>query len=319
MRDPATPPDPNTSPDLPFHTAVGHYLLSLPERVVRSASALAGGLLRELGDAALPPAFRRTKLYQNLVDGTLRFLVEQVGQVENAYPPEGQLAEDFAMRRAAGNGIEWVGILAFRASPVWVMAALADLTGAGRQLIREISESLKKEGLLDPNATFETVDQMLDGLERTSGRLADAINTPPLDTASLRQEWTAFQDCARAIPPKNLPSAETLWRQWETLQREAAAQKQSVFQLSSLLALSAAGRLPENARWLSRCAVMAARHTRGVLAATLLDHYSATLQEIRQTGYLAYWTREFRPYLRAAAQQFSPGRLSLTQKLLRRR
>jgi hypothetical protein len=298
--------------------AVSHYLLSLPERVVRSASALAGGLVRELGDAVLPPAFRRTKLYQNLVEGTLRFLIEQVGQVENAYPAEGQLAQDFAVRRAAGNGIEWAGILAFRASPVWVMAALADLTGAGRQMIREISESLKKEGLLDPNITFETVDQMLDGLERTSGRLADAINTPPLDIASLRLEWNALQECVRAIPPRNLPTAESLWEQWRTLQREAAAQNQSVFRLSSLLALSAVGRLPENARWLSRCAVTAARHTGHIFADSLLEHYATTLQEIRRTGYLAYWASEFRPYLRAAAQQFSPGRVSLTQRLLGR-
>jgi hypothetical protein len=69
------PPAPGMSREKLFRTTVGHYLLSLPERVVRSVSALAGGLLRELGDAVLPPAFRRTKLYQNLVEGTLRFLV----------------------------------------------------------------------------------------------------------------------------------------------------------------------------------------------------------------------------------------------------
>ncbi|MEK7753885.1 MAG: hypothetical protein AAB654_18325, partial [Acidobacteriota bacterium] len=126
-----------------------HYLASLPERVVRSASALAGGLVRELGDVTLPPAIRRTRLYRSLVDSTLRFLIEQVGQVEGAYPLEGRLAEDFAMRRAAGNGIELVGILTFRASPVWVLAALADLSGAGRQLIQEIAASLKQEGLLE--------------------------------------------------------------------------------------------------------------------------------------------------------------------------
>jgi hypothetical protein len=50
----------------------------------------------------------------------------------------------------------------------------------------------------------------------------------------------------------------------------------------------------------------------------LLDHYDHTLKEIRETGYLAYWTRQFRPYLRAAAEQFSPGRSSLTQRFLRR-
>ena len=57
------------------------YLCSLPERVLRSVSALAGGLLREAGEVALPARVRRTRLYQSLVDSSLRFLIEQVGQV----------------------------------------------------------------------------------------------------------------------------------------------------------------------------------------------------------------------------------------------
>jgi len=302
----------------PARETVTHYLLSLPERVVRSATALAGGLVRELGDVALPAAVRRTKLYKTLVEGTLRFLIEQVGQVEDAYPAEGRLAEDFALRRAAGNGIELVGILTFRASPVWVMAALADLSGAGRQLIQEIAESLKQDGLLDRETKFENVDQILDGLEKTAGRVAEAINSPPLDVAALRQEWEAICRQAAAIPPRNLPSVEMLRQSWDDLNKEAAAQNRSVFHLSSLLALSAIGHLPENLRWLSHCARLAARRTGQVFAGALLDHYAVTLKEIRSTGYLNYWTREFRPYLRAAAGQFSPRRVSLTERFLRR-
>src|SRR3954451_5097543 len=105
------------------------YVMSLPERVLRSASALAGGLAKELGDVVVPKAVRRTHLYQSLVEGTLRFLIEQVGEVENVYPAGDAIAENFLMRRTAGNGIELVGILTFHASPVWVLAALADLSG----------------------------------------------------------------------------------------------------------------------------------------------------------------------------------------------
>ncbi len=295
-----------------------HYLLSLPERALRSATALAAGLVRELGDVALPAAIRRSKLYQMLVETTLRFLIEQVGQVEGAYPAEERLAEDFAIRRTAGNGIELVGILTFRASPVWVLAALADLSGAGRQLVREISESLKQEGLLERDKKFETVDQILDGLEKSAGRLAEAINAPPLDVAGLRREWNEVRAHVRAIPAPRLPSPNALRRNWEELKQAAAAEKRSVFEMSSLLALGAVGRLPGNLLWLSRCAQSATRRTGRLFAGALLDHYHGALQEIRRTGYLAYWAREFRPYLRAAAAQFSPRRRSLTQRLLRR-
>jgi len=300
-----------TTENLPARSATGalaHYLVSLPERVVRSASALAGGLLRELGNVTIPAAIRKTRLYQNLVEATLRFLIEQVGEVEGVYPSEGRLADDFALRRAAGNGVELVGILAFRASPVWVMAALADISGAGRSLIREIADSLKQEGLLDPGATFDNVDQILDGLERTAGRVAEAVNTPPLDVAGLRQEWETIRREAASIPAPNLPRPALVRRTWEELKQEAAAQNRSVFELSSLMALSTVSRLPENLRRLSRSAHTAARRTGELFAGALLSHYQVTLREIRQTGFLAYWMREYRPYLRAAAEQFSPGR-----------
>ncbi|MGH9627702.1 MAG: hypothetical protein ACRD7E_05095 [Bryobacteraceae bacterium] len=295
---------------------VSHYLLSLPERVLRSASAVAGGLAREIGDAAVPSALRRTLLYQQMVESTLRFLIEKVGQVEGTYPSETKLAEDFLIRRTAGNGLEIVGVLAFHASPVWVMAALADVTGAGRKLIQEIAASLQQEGLLEADASFENVDQMLDGLEKSAARVSEAFNTPPLDVEGLRREWAEIRNQVAGIPRPNLPSPELLWKQWRDLQQEAALQKRSVFELSSLMALSTVRQLPANLRRLSKSARFAARRTGGVFAGALLDHYRDTLTEIRQEGFLAYWRREFRPYLAGAVAQFAPERISLTQRLL---
>lgn len=296
-----------------------NYLLSVPERVLRSATALAGGLLRELGDVALPAFVRRTRLYQSLVDSTLRFLIEQVGQVEGAYPSESKLAENFLLRRTAGNGLELIGILTFRASPVWVMAALADVSGAGRQLIAEIAATLKREGLLPPDAEVSTVEQMLDGLERSAGRLAETVNTPPLDVKALRQEWADIRRDVASIPPPNLPSPADVWQSWRQLTDEAERQKRTVWELSSLMALGAVTRLPDNLRWLGKSAALATRRTGEIFAGALLGHYRQALAEIHETGYMRYMVREFRPYLKAAALQFSPKHVSLTQKLLRRK
>lgn len=282
---------------------------------MRSASGLAGGLLRELGDVVVPPALRRTRLYQNLVETTLRFMIEQVGEVKGAYQEGPALAEDFAIRRAAGNGIEMAGILAFRASPVWVMAALADVSGAGRTLIGEIAAELKKSGLLDPDEEFATADQLLEGLERFSARTADAINTPPLDVAALRRDWNLIREDALSLP---VPAVESLERLWTELRAEARAQGRSVFLLSSLLALSAAAELPMGALWLSKSAAVAARKTGELLGEKLLGHYTKALGEIHDEGYLRYWIRVYRPYLRAAAEQFSPEKGSLTERLLAR-
>jgi hypothetical protein len=295
------------------------FLLSLPERVLRSTTALAAGLLREIGEVTVPQKVRHGQLYRNLVDMTLRFLIEQVGGVQGAYPQEEKLAEDFLLRRTAGNGIELIGILAFRASPVWVMAALADASGGGRYLIHEIAGALKEAGLLDPEMEFVTVDQMLDGLEASAGRLASTINTPPLDVKTLRQEWRAVKQDIAKIPPKDLPSMDTLRELWTSMKNEARVQNRTLFELSAVMALSAITAIPQKTRWLSQSTRIAMAKTGSVLASVLLDHYRTTLQDMRQTGYVRYAVKQFRPYLYGAALQLSPRHRTLTERLLEKK
>lgn len=291
------------------------YLVSLPERLIRSVLGLGAGVAREVGEVVLPDGIRRSQLYQNLVDATLRYLIEQVGGVEGVYSAEITLPDDFLARRTAGNAVELLGIVAFRASPVWVLAALADLCGLGRQLIPEMADALKAQGLLEKDVQFIGVDQMLDGLERTASRLAATINTPPLDVAGLRREWEAIREQARGLQPANLPSRDTISRMWAELKTESARQDRSVFQTSSVMAVSAARGFPDGVRWFSASARAGAMRTGQVFAAALLDHYRQTLNEIRQVGYVAHARRQLRPYLRACVDQFSPKRRTLTQRL----
>jgi len=84
------------------------------------------------------------------------------------------------------------------------------------------------------------------------------------------------------------------------------------------MAMSAMSHLPQKVRWLSASARTAAGKTGSVLAGVLLDHYRTTLKELHDTGYVRYAIQQFRPYLYAAALQFSPRRNSLTEKLLRK-
>ena len=276
--------------------AIKHYLLSFPERLLRATLGLGAGVAREVGAVALPEGVRRSQLYQNLVDATLRYLIEQVGGVEGPHGDPTELPEHFLARRTAGNAVEVLGIVAFRASPVWVLAALADLSGMGRHLIPEIADALRAQGLLGTDAQFTSVDELLDGLERTSSRLASAINTPPLDVAGLRQEWQGIREEARKLQPSNLPSRETIANLWDQLKAQSARQNRSVFETSSMMAVSLVRALPEGVRWLSASARVGATRTGQVFAAALLDHYTQTLREIQETGYVTYATAQLRPY-----------------------
>ena len=270
------------------------YILTVPERVVRSVSALAGGLVREIGQVTVPAAVRRTSLYRNMVELTLRYLIENVGQVEGVYPQAEELAGDFLLRRAAGHGVGWVGMLAFRASPVWVTAALADLSGTGRHLIQEIAETLRQEGLLQGGTHFETVDQLLDGVERCSEQMTQVLTAPPLRVCELRAEWHTLRAEVRRIPSPHLPSAAVLDEFWAKLRAEASAQNKPVLVLAGAMAL-------RNLHWLGSASTLGIYKTSELVAGAVLNHYFDLLREIREEGFTAWWAREFRPYLRAAA------------------
>ena len=82
------------------------YALSLPERTVRSMSALGGGLLREISLLALPPKLRETAVYRATADVAFRFLIEQVGDVHGVYEPTDPIARQFVYRYATGFSVE---------------------------------------------------------------------------------------------------------------------------------------------------------------------------------------------------------------------
>jgi hypothetical protein len=292
------------------------YLLSLPERVIRSALGFSAGLLREIGEVVVPQSVRRSQLYKSLVETTLRYVIEQVGSARNVYPSEDPHTSDFLARRGVGHAIELLGIAAFRISPVWVFAALADLSGLGRRLIPEIAEALKEEGLLEKGDHFESVDQMLDGLEKTSSRLAQTLNAPPLDVPRLRREWSEIRSQARGLKPVDLPSGEDIGSRWEELKREAARQGRSIFATSSVMAIAAVRALPGRARWLSASTRVGAARTGKLLYETILEDYRHTLSELREVGYVTYARRQFSPYLRACVEQFSRHQRSMTERLI---
>ena len=85
-----------------------------------------------------------------------------------------------------------------------------------------------------------------------------------------------------------------------------------------MLGVTAVRHLPDGLRWLSASARVGAARTGEVVATLLLDHYRQTLNEIQHVGFVAYAVRQFTPYLRAALNQFSPKRPTLTERLIAR-
>ena len=115
---------------------VTRFLVSLPERLVRAVGAAAGGTIHETAELVLPRLVRRSRLYEATAKNLLRITVELVGGVER---PRDEVAGEhepspgkLAVRKGAGNVVELGSIAAFGFSPLWILAAAADVTRGSR-------------------------------------------------------------------------------------------------------------------------------------------------------------------------------------------
>src|SRR5262245_38183293 len=98
------------------------WLLSLPERIVRSLAAVLGGTVHEAATLLLPRFVRVSRLYEATAKNLLRITVELVGGVDPRGEPTAEVEPNpgrLAVRKGAGNAVELGSIAAFGFSPLW--------------------------------------------------------------------------------------------------------------------------------------------------------------------------------------------------------
>jgi hypothetical protein len=132
--------------------AMYNYLASLPECAVRATAAGAGGFLHETTELVLPRVVRQSRFYQSSFGRLLRITVELVGGVDGVFPQQALDAKELAVRKLAGNALEVAGFMSIGWSPVWLLAAAADLTNGTRAYLNTLVAELKRVGVLPETA-----------------------------------------------------------------------------------------------------------------------------------------------------------------------
>ena len=270
------------------------FLLSLPERAIRSFFALAGGGVHETAGLVLPRLVRRSRLYEATAKNLLRVSIELVGGVEIPAGAAGEYepnAKRLAVRKTAGNAVELASIAAFGFSPLWLLAAGADVTHGTRVYLDALVGELKLAGVLADEAQLGSVDDLLAALEGGSGTAARLIDIPPLELAALRRSLADLREDA-----SGLPSPAEMVSLFDGLRAEASRERRSLLEVSTGVGIA----FFNSARHLGR------QH--------LLDPYGEDLKPLRDEGFGAYASRVARPYGSAVARQFDPGRASLTER-----
>ena len=286
---PASPKD-----DREGKGSLAGYVVSLPERLLRTVAAGGGGLLLEATDHILPPAARGSKFYQCTIARPFRITVEFVGGVEGRFPAE-MSAPELVKRKVAGNVVEAGCVFTVGFSPLWFLAAASDVTNGTRAYLHAFVGELKAVGVLPKSADISTVNDLLTVLDGASSQAADAIDIPPTAIADMRDAVDLLRENAGLIPgPERLSDVFT------QMNEAAREQKHSLLAVSTLVAAGAVGAGVQ----------MGSDH--------IFSFYTDALKTIREEGVSQYLGRISQPYVDAAARHLHPGSPSLTTGLIQR-
>jgi hypothetical protein len=273
--------------------ARGHFLLSLPERLVRSITAVVAGALYETAHLVLPRLVRRSRLYEATAKNLLRILIELVGRVEDAASVEVEAgARELALRKGAGNVVEIGSIAAFGFSPLWLLAGASDIVHGSRVYLQVLVGELKRAGVLAHEADVASVDELLGVLERGSGRTARLIDIPPVELEELRASLAELR-----AERDSLPSRAELAGAFAGLRRTAAYEGRSLLEVSTGIGLA----FLVSARDVSRT--------------HLVVPYREDLHPLRREGFAAYARRVSEPYREAVVGHFDPARPTWTERI----
>ncbi len=270
------------------------FVLSFPERLVRAFAAAGGGAIHETAELVLPRLVRRSRLYEATAKNLLRITVELVGGVEHPAAGAGEVepsAGKLAIRKTAGNVVEVGSIAAFGFSPLWLLAAAADVTHGTRVYLNALVAELQAAGVVADDARLTSVDSLLAALEGASGTTARLIDIPPLEVEALKQSLADLRSDAGS-----LPTPEELDAVYSALVAEADREHRSLLEVSVGVGLA----FFNSARKVGR------QH--------VLDAYTEDLRPVRDEGFGAYARRVGRPYADAVARQFDPSRATVVER-----
>ena len=109
-------------------------------------------------------------------------------------------ATRLVVRKRRGNVVELGSIAAFGFSPLWLLAAGADVTNGTRVYLDAFVRELKVAGVLAEEAHLRSVDELLAALAGGSGTAARLIDIPPLELAALRRSLADLRADASGLP-----------------------------------------------------------------------------------------------------------------------
>lgn len=300
------------------------YGLSLPERTLRSLSAVVAGLAGETATFLIPAAFRSSRSYSTFIQQSLDFMARDIGGVaapaadpsrrgaESAVDTGTTEADGFLARKAVGGLLEIASMSTLHLSPVTVLAIFSDVAYGSGHLLRELTVELKKQGVIAPDSTVDHVSDFVTALSDASGQTAQSLDCPPINIEGLRQTIEQTRAALNRVDPSKLLPQSEIDRLWAEMQETADQAEVGLLDVSATMTMFAMNRLSLASRG-ALCTVTVAGD---LFDQHVLHHYAAGLTAIRTDGLYATLNKASAPYLEAVWKNFETQRETWTADLL---
>lgn len=306
------PPEPEDSPVRTPREQLG-YVLSLPERALRTGTGLLGGVLLESASLLVPRSFQNSRTYTVMVRQMLDFLVHDVGGVAAGETPSSTAEIDnYVARKAVGNFIDMASLATLHVSPLLILAAVSDLAYGSQVYLKELAEELKTQGVVDERTKIDHVNDLLAAVSDASAATGKVFNTPPLSVESLRETIDETRAAIRSSDSARVPPQAEVDRMWSEMRE--ISQREGV----SMLAVSGAATIHSLGKFatLGRGALSTVKVAGTLFDKHVLDYYSQALTEIRAKGLYRSLAETSQPYIEAVWENFQPNRSTLTEDVV---
>ena len=288
------------------------FLLSLPERTLRSGTGLLAGTLRESAALLVPGSFQDSQSYTVLVRQMLDFLAEDVGGVARQAEAGAARVDNFVARKAVGNFLEMASLATLHISPLTVLAVFSDMAYGSQVYLQELATELKRQGVIDEDSRVEHASDLLAAVATATRTTAKAFDTPPLSVEGLKQTIDEARAAASGIRPADLLPEADIRQLWEQMRELARRENVDLLALSGAVTIQSLSTLGT----LSQGALSGVRVTGALVDKHIVRHYTEAVRRIQTAGLYSTLAQTCEPYLQAVWQNFSPSRATVTEDLL---
>jgi hypothetical protein len=311
---PATTGEPSPDDALP-RTPTQHlrYVLSLPERALRTGTGLLGGMVRESASLLVPQSFQSSRTYRLMVRQMLDFLVHDVGGVaQGSTPSLTSDVDNYVARKAVGNFIDLASLATLHMSPLLILAAVSDLAYGSQVYLKELADELKAQGVIAEGTKIDHVNDLLTAVSDASAATTVVFNTPPLSVESLKATIDETRAAIRGPDAVQVPPQAEVDRMWEEMREISKREGVSMLAVSGAATMHSMGKFAS----LGRGALSTVKVVGTLVDRHVLDHYSQALTEIRAKGLYQSLAETSQPYVEAVWENFQTNRSTVTEDLL---